>query len=98
MGGEPIKINLFFGSKKMAIIDYLNRSLNDFKLKVSQLFELGDCSFYLRMMQESASVLLNVNQENDHKSLKSLNFQNFSDVFVSKDEVLEVMKSFVYFY
>lgn len=82
----------------MTIIDYLDSNLNDFKCKVSQIFELGESPFYLRIMQESASVLLNVNQENDKKSLKSLNFQNFSDVFVSKDEILDVNSRFIIYY
>jgi len=51
------------------------------------LLDLGDTPFFLRVMQEDASVLLNVNHENDIKTLKALKLTNGSDIIVNLDDV-----------
>lgn len=80
----------------MSIIGYLNATLAEFKSKVSKLFELGESPFFLRIMQENASVLLNVNKESDGKTLKTLKFHNYCDIFINKESALEVILFILY--
>jgi len=65
---------------------YLNNTLNDLRIQVCSILEIVDFPVFLRVLQEDASVLLNVNQENDHKTLKELKLSNGSDIMVNVEE------------
>lgn len=65
---------------------YLNSTLEELKTQVAMVLDLMDFPLFLRVMQEEASVLLNVNLENDLKTLKELKLSNGSDIIVNIEE------------
>lgn len=65
---------------------YLNSILEELKNQVAMVLDLMDVPLFLRVMQEEASVLLNVNSENDLKTLKELKLSNGSDIIVNIEE------------
>ena len=63
-------------------------------MHISKLLELGDIPVYLRVLEGEVSVLLNVNQENDAKTLKTLKLANGSDIMVNIEDLEDkVIKS-----
>ena len=76
---------------------YLNSTLEELKTQVAMVLDLMDVPLFLRVMQEEASVLLNVNLENDLKTLKELKLSNGSDIIVNIEEG-DVFFFFFFFY
>ena len=76
---------------------YLNNTLEELKTQVAMVLDLMDIPLFLRVMQEEASVLLNVNLENDFKTLKELKLSNGSDIIVNIEEGGDVFFFFFFF-
>ena len=77
---------------------YLNNTLEELKTQVAMVLDLMDIPLFLRVMQEEASVLLNVNLENDFKTLKELKLSNGSDIIVNIEEGGDVFFFFFFFF
>lgn len=57
------------------------------KSQISKLLDLDQTQFFLRLMQEEASVLLNSNSSDDFKSLKELKFSTGCDILINIDDL-----------
>lgn len=87
---KKLKIYEFFKifyEKSSSLIPALSSyKLNDFQSKLEKTFNIARSLQILRIIKENVSILLNVKEQNDEKTLKDLGIENGADIYLSTAE------------